>query len=419
MQKNIYYFDKFCFSLLLLFIPAVIFSNAVANLILIIISFISIYLVSAKKITIPKWMIFYLILVLFFLLHPSNFINFSFEKVVKIFSLIRFPLLVLLILYLGNKLDNQKFIDILLKTLIGFLVFLSLDIFIQFHFKVDIFGYSPGMWDIEIEEFKRYSGFFGDELIGGSYLFLNLILILVLFDHSHLKYNNFYLIFCVFIIFSAIIISGERVALFKSILLILSFLIISKKIKFKKKLLYILMISLIVLMALLSNSIQTRLIKSTETEIGSFENIKKNSYHYLHYKTAIKIFNDNILIGGGYKSFPVLCKNYDYDQYNSIDRKATSVCSTHPHNMIIQILSSGGIVGFILFCCFIFYLVKNQKKRKNYLFILFLIIFFLPLIPSGSFFSSWINFNFWFLLGILLVLHDSNKNFEIVSNERK
>ena len=101
-----------------------------------------------------------------------------------------------------------------------------------------------------------------------------------------------------------------------------------------------------------NNSIQTRLIKSTAIEIGSFENIKKNSYHYLHYKTAIKIFNDNLLFGGGYKSFPVLCKNYDHGQYNSIDRKAISVCSTHPHNMIIQILSSGGIIGFILFCPF-------------------------------------------------------------------
>jgi O-antigen ligase len=417
MQKNIYYFDKFCFLLLLLFIPSVILSNAIANIILIIISLVSIYLVLTKNVTIPKWMIFYLILILFYLLHPSNFINFSFEKVIKIISLIRFPLLALLILYLGDKLTNKKFIDILIRTLVVLLIFLALDIFIQFYFKVDLFGYSPGLWDVELKNFKRYSGFFGDELIGGGYLFLNLILLLALIDNSYFKYKHIYLIFFCLIILLAIFLSGERVALFKSILLISSFLIISKSIKLKKKLFFILMIFLIGIMTLSNNSIQKRLIKSTVIEIGSLENIKKNSYHYLHYKTAIKIFNDNLLFGGGYKSFPVLCKNYDHGQYNSIDRKAISVCSTHPHNMIIQILSSGGIIGFILFCFFIFYLLNNPKKEKNYLLILFLIIYFFPLVPSGSFFSSWINFNFWFLLGILLVLQDLNKNMKIKSNK--
>jgi O-antigen ligase len=152
-----------------------------------------------------------------------------------------------------------------------------------------------------------------------------------------------------------------------------------------------------------NETLKKRYIQGTFNEIGSVEKIKNNSYHYLHYVTAINIFKDNVLFGAGYKSFPLECKKYDEQYYDLEKRKAITSCSTHPHNMIFQILSSGGIIGFIIFLLFLSKLILFLSNSKNYLLITYVLVFYLPIIPSGSIFTSWINFNFWLILGLSLV----------------
>ena len=79
--------------------------------------------------------------------------------------------------------------------------------------------------------------------------------------------------------------------------------------------------------------------------------------------------------------------------------------STHPHQIHLEILSEMGLFGYFFF--FILYLgsiiisVKNFLKTKN-LYILASLLYFLfalvPILPSGSFFTTygatllWINF---------------------------
>jgi O-antigen ligase len=402
--------EKFCFALISLLIPSIIFSDVLANAILIILSVACIHFIFKKKLIIPKWVKVYFALIFFYLIHPINFYDLSYQNFIKILFLLRFPLLIIIMLYLSDFLENQKFINFLLKILISFLILLSFDIFFQFHFKFDLLGFEAGMWDSEIQNYKRYGGFFGDELVSGSYLFFNLIIVLFLIKNNFIKYNNVFLILVIILMFTAIFISGERVALFKSTILLLAYIFFFSELKIRIKLFISLMIVLFGLAILTNPIIKKRYVDSTLSEIGSIENIKNNSYHFLHYKTAIKIFKDNILYGGGYKSFPILCKNYENLEKEKIttNKKAITGCSTHPHNMIIQILSSGGLIGMILFILFIYYLVIEQNKKKNHMLILFLIIYFLPIIPSGSFFTSWVNTNFWFVLGTLLILNKKN-----------
>jgi len=402
--------EKFCFALISLLIPSIIFSDVLANAILIILSVACLHFIFKKKLIIPKWVKVYFALIFFYLIHPINFYDLSYQNFIKILFLLRFPLLIIIMLYLSDFLENQKFINFLLKILISFLILLSFDIFFQFHFKFDLLGFEAGMWDSEIQNYKRYGGFFGDELVSGSYLFFNLIIVLFLIKNNFIKYNNVFLILVIILMFTAIFISGERVALFKSTILLLAYIFFFSELKIRIKLFISLMIVLFGLAILTNPIIKKRYVDSTLSEIGSIENIKNNSYHFLHYKTAIKIFKDNILYGGGYKSFPILCKNYENLEKEKIttNKKAITGCSTHPHNMIIQILSSGGLIGMILFILFIYYLVIEQNKKKNHMLILFLIIYFLPIIPSGSFFTSWVNTNFWFVLGTLLILNKKN-----------
>ena len=69
-----------------------------------------------------------------------------------------------------------------------------------------------------------------------------------------------------------------------------------------------------------NETLKKRYVQSTFSEIGSVEKIKNNSYHYLHYVTAINIFKDNVLFGAGYKSFPLECNKYD-EQYNDLKKE--------------------------------------------------------------------------------------------------
>ena len=401
VKKNL--FNKVSFFLIYLYIPSIIFSNALSNILLLIFSFFSFYLILKNRIQIPTWIVYFIIFIFFYFFHPSNFKEFDLEKLIKIFFLIRFPLFVLLILYLADKEDNRKYFKIIFKIIFLFLVLLSIDIIYQFIFKIDLLGYKPGAWDENILDYKRYSGFFNDEYIGGAYLYLNSCLVLYLFlkDKLLLKYG--FLLVAISLILVATIMSGERVALFKLSLMIMISAFFLLPVFKGKKIYLIIMFSLATMFVLNNDTLSKRYIDSTITEIGNFENIKNNSYHYLHYKKALDIFKDNPVMGGGYKSFPLLCNAYDNKQYEAKSRKATSACSTHPHNMFMQILSSGGLVAIILFLLFITKLITHLLNDKNYLLIVFLIIYFMPFIPSGSIFTSWINFNFWLIIGLGLV----------------
>ena len=82
--------------------------------------------------------------------------------------------------------------------------------------------------------------------------------------------------------------------------------------------------------------------------------------------------------------------------------------STHPHQVHFEILSELGLVGYLyLFGVLIYFITRGLKTyiKKNENFLnrcssLFIITSILPLLPSGSFFTSysatifWINFSF-------------------------
>ena len=78
---------------------------------------------------------------LYYFLNPNNFFNewpnIHFEKFIKIFFLIRFPLLVILLLYLAKNENNVKYFRFVFIILSLLLFLLSIDIIFQFIFKID------------------------------------------------------------------------------------------------------------------------------------------------------------------------------------------------------------------------------------------------------------------------------------------
>ncbi len=130
--------------------------------------------------------------------------------------------------------------------------------------------------------------------------------------------------------------------------------------------------------------------------------------HTALFKTSINIYKDNPIFGSGLKTFKSECNNKKY-------KVSELGCSTHPHNIYLNILSETGIIVFIFFIIFYSYiclfLIKNWSEKfvsnyKSFEFILYLSLFinFFPIAPSGSFFNNWLSIIFYYPIGVIIWL---------------
>ena len=99
---------------------------------------------------------------------------------------------------------------------------------------------------------------------------------------------------------------------------------------------------------------------------------------------------------------------YPSEKYlNTIILYTYERCSNHPHQVHLEILSEQGIIGYLIIIFTVFSILFNSFKiyRKtgdliHLSSILFVLTFFIPLLPTGGFFSTfngtifWINFSF-------------------------
>ena len=124
------------------------------------------------------------------------------------------------------------------------------------------------------------------------------------------------------------------------------------------------------------------------------------------------------MFGSGVKSFYHECEKIKKNkQLKENKRQNKLICSTHPHNTYLQILSEIGVFGFLMIILLfikVFYksfkLLMHKKKgrfEKVYFFInLSILINILPLIPSGSFFNNWMSLIIFFPLGFWLFIKE-------------
>ena len=213
------------------------------------------------------------------------------------------------------------------------------------------------------------------------------------------------------ILLLAIFFSGERSNFLKSVLLTLIFILFiqNEKLLIKKIKFFFIIILTLFAVYFLSENIKNRynefyqrIIVSEKVGFKKFENIK----YFSHYKVAIEIFKDNLILGVGNKNFRWDCHKTKYK--NLGEKFNIQRCSTHPHQVHLEILSEHGLIGYILiayiFINFIFlkigYMIKN-KLIFEYGLSFMLLVFFTPLIPSGSMFSSYSGSFLWLILSIL------------------
>ena len=82
----------------------------------------------------------------------------------------------------------------------------------------------------------------------------------------------------------------------------------------------------------------------------------------------------------------------------------------------LDILSEHGLIGycliFILLAKFVISVIKNFDSNDNNIkksLIIFLLIFLIPLLPSGSIFSTFNGSYFWLIISMLNYLNIKNK----------
>ena len=398
-------------SVLLICLPLLLITGPLlSDLAVSLISLIYIFHIIIKKdfkIFKNRWFQFLIIFWIYLILNSLiNTINFDSLRISV--SYLRFIFFIFAISFLlSAKNDNLKYFFYCLLSCYLLLIFDSL---IQFFFKENLLGFPliPG---------PRLSSFFGDELILGSYLARLFPLLLGIFilinGKKNSKFLNYLLIFifilCGFIIF----LTGERTAFFYFIL-VNFFLAIALR-TYKKLKIYCFSISLlaIVLSVIFNPGLKDRMVDLTLLELFPVVDGKKKiviftDQHTQHYKSAIKIYKDNSLLGIGVKNFRLVCKEPKYE-ISEIS------CSTHPHHTYIQLLTEVGVIGFSFIVFIFFYFLKfiiNILRVKNLsnIFILdtqlclisCIIISLWPLSPSGNFFNNWLSIVYYLPAGFIL-----------------
>lgn len=401
--------------ILISILPAfILIGSLVSNLALILISLAFLTHIFLNK----KYEIFrnkYFFILLFFFI--GLIINYIFSEIPKnslsrVFGFFRFFILSLSIFYIFNY-KNSKFKNIILNSWTILFLLITIDILIEYITGKNILGYTSNY-------IGRLGSFTGDELkIGNYFLAFSFIVLSTLYKKvKNLKiliFSLFLILFCGFII-------GERanfIRLFCISFLFLFFLFLFKKklkIFFISALTFILLIFSIITFDRINNhgkKVDTyneryyiRYLKEFNKILDSslLEYIQKDTRHGLHYYTAINIFKDYKLTGVGLKNFRIFSNEKKYNPEFSNQ----SGFATHPHQVYFEILSEMGILGFIFFFITFFIILKESYQRnyadKNLVGLSaasFVLVTFLPLIPSGSFFTSYSATLFWMNFGLI------------------
>ncbi len=346
---------------------------------------------------------FFFISLLINIFFSQNLIH-SYPRVIKIFFIIFFMIDALRIF---NKYDFNITKNIFIIWLLIFSIVLF-DCFFEIIFGFNMIG-NKSTFD------GRIASFFGSELVVGSFIHgFSLYLLGFLISENKTKYILPIVVICILI---ASILIGERSNFIKTFICIFLFLTIAIKSNYLQKILILFSIISIFLIILNFNSgIKMKYYNQLSYlfEKNGISKFYKNSQYGAHKDTALKIFNEFPIFGVGIKNF-----RYESgkEKYFNSDYSASSVRrATHPHQIHLEFLSETGLFGYLSFLIFILssliISIQNYIKNKNIFQlagIIFIFTTLIPLLPSGSFLSTFNSGIFWINFAIMTAFYKSIK----------
>ena len=384
---------------------SLLIGSLIINLITILVSIIFIFeLFIKKKLNFLHDWSFYLLLLLWvsFLINLifSQDINLSIFRAV---GFIRFVFLAQVIRYLFLN-NDTKYKELILKSWLLIFLVVNVDLLIEYFSGKNILGYKSNLDG-------RLASFLDDELkIGGYYFGFCLLSLATIYSYFKRDYKIIFGFAVLFLIIAFLI--GERSNFIKilfSIIIILFFYFREHKFK----LLFLSLVSIIVFTSIIYKNENLKYRYFSQWNVN---NIKTNIY-LTHYKTAILVFKKYPFFGSGIKNFRVEVKKIIEDKFkNDKNYNNWQVITTHPHQINFEILAETGIFGFT--CFFLFFLITfvfaiKKILRSNDIFLIVSTIFCLtyinPLLPSGSFFTSYGATIFWTNYGVMISYLRSKK----------
>jgi len=412
---------------------------------------------------------FFLILILSTIVSSLNFFNINgyeyaeMERLMKSILFFRFFLLILII-YLLIKNDILK-LDYFFVTAAAFPLLIAVDVIFQYFVGYNIIGLK-GFSDHHIALGTFVSSFFGNELIAGGYIknfsFFSILFLALKFQNKQYLRS----IFCIILISllaSGILLSGNRMPFPLFLLGLFLLLFFGKDLK---KIIFLGAIFIMIIFNVLMSydqakvyaygGFQTKIkyslsviqkivkgnekkeypkegnLKSADKLVSDFDSFWKSAFneskkeqggssdHIELFLTAFDLWGENKIIGGGIKSFRKNCGKLQ--QY-----KKDRMCSSHPHNYYLEILTDTGILGVLnitaiglLFMIFIFKnfeFLRNQKKVNLILLasVLSLFVELFPLRSSGSIFTTH-NATYIIIIGSIILSYTSHIRSKSLAN---
>ena len=406
MTSNKYILNKntlletFNFFLLAFYPLALSVGNLFINISILLFS-ISFFINIKKNKIYLKQGVFYLLIFFFISLLVNLFFSTNFEnslpRIIKMFFIIIF------VFEIQRLIQNDKFGYMKYVYIFWFTIFsiLTIDIIFEIligHNMLGLVSYMPG----------RIASFFGDELVVGAFYhgFVLIFLSYLILQKS----KNYILIVSIIIVFLTSFFIGERSNFVRVFISLIIFTSLTIKINYKIKIFTILLVLTIITTIInFNNNYKQRYFVQIKSlfSLNGYSNYMKESQYGAHRNAAIKIFKENLYFGVGIKNFryEVWDKKYENKEYTQTNRRY----ATHPHQIHHELLSETGIVGYISFLIFILfslYLGINSYLKTKNLFqlsgIIFIFTSILPLIPSGSFMSTYSSGIFWFNFALMV-----------------
>ena len=335
-----------------------------------------------------------LLINLYFSLDPMN----SLPRILKIMLMISFTMQIKKIIQIYPE-DFERIIFGFWSIIFSIVI---IDIIFEYIFGFNTLGFKSDYYPV------RIASFFGEELIVGSFFlgfglfYISKIVLLLQ------RYKKLLIIITLALIFVSLII-GERSNFIKFFIASSILFYFIANIGLKK---VVLMMAIFFLSFFASLNLNEGLKYRYKTEfltadIKEVNDILKDSLYVAHYDAAFKIFQEYPIFGIGIKNFRTESRKNEYRNDKLL--KTNSRGSTHPHQIHFEILSETGLFGYISFLILIMtsliLSIKNYLKYKNFYqlsSIMGIIVFMIPFLPSGSFFSTFTAAIFWINYAIMM-----------------
>ena len=296
----------------------------------------------------------------------------------------RFFIFSLAICYIYYKYENFKNYLFIILLIIFFIILL--DSILQYILGYNIIGFEYN----KLKSNERLSSFFGEEKILGSYITKLFPAFMFLLIYNTIISRRLKLFIFYFFSLSSlllVIFSGERTALI-SLIAIICFIILFVKWERKSRIFFILFfIFTLISMFFNNNQFRERITLTLDNNHGMISDKGIRIFsptHQSYVYSSIKMFQENKIFGLGPKNFRKYCDYELYrisyleklvfsdiveqiqidsgDIYEMYDREllnSNASCSTHPHNMHVQLLAEIGLIGYLPLFIFIIFILKN------------------------------------------------------------